>query len=84
MSMSSNIDDREYGKFRDAGDKSKLAVVVEGGNPLNDKRYNRMSVEYPSETVEIYSYFLNLDLVLTVEVTYADCAKSKLINIGWI
>ena len=88
MAMSPNIDDREINKFRQGvGDTTRVAVDIEStvpfsisGSLLSDVSFDDIQASYPSNTVEIYTYYLATVLVATIEVTYLDKTKRVFIR----
>lgn len=85
MALSPALEDREQGKFRDAGDptRSIVAVSLEGGfasAPTSDA----ITAEYPSDTTEVYKYRTGGVLgavVMTVTVTYVDDTKAAVLSV---
>lgn len=85
MSLSPALEDREQGKFRDAGGPtlSRVAVVLEGSLSAPDTT-DTITAEYPSGAVEVYKYRVGglLGTVLmTVTVTYTDSTKAVLSSV---
>lgn len=79
MALSENINDLEKAKFRDAGpvSKSKVAVIDESGL-LGSTQFDDVQITYPTITSEIYSYYFNLVLQKTIEVTYSSVCKDNI------
>jgi len=82
MALSPTLVDREQGKFRDAGDvtKSRVAVIPEGSFTPGEE-YDAVTVDYPSSTVEVYSFRtggVSGTVVMTLTLTYTTAAKNFL------
>jgi hypothetical protein len=75
--------DREYTKFREAGNgQTKVAVGLEGDTGLLEGvSYDDIQVTYPSSSTERYAYFLSSTLQATIEVTYSDSTKEVLTRV---
>lgn len=78
MPMPSSFRDRDQAKFRDAiGDKSKVAVTIEGDTGLLENiQYDDIQATYPTSTTEVYSYYLGSVLQASIEVSYTNSSKN--------
>lgn len=81
MLITSRVD-REYAKYRDAGNgQTKVAVTNEGDTGLLEGiQYDDIQATYPNSTTENYAYYLDAVLVATIEVTYTNPTKSVLLR----
>ena len=77
MSLTPSKTDREYTKFRDAGQGlTKIATVIEGDTGLIEGvQYDDIQASYPTASTENYSYYLDTILQATIEVSYTDSTK---------
>lgn len=79
MALSPTLDDREQGKFRDAGSvtSSRVAVSIEGALAAPDGT-DAIVVGYPSSTVETYAFKsggIGGTTLMTLTVTYTTSSK---------
>ena len=79
--MQNSIKDREFDKFRDANGQSKVAVTLEGDTGLIEGiSYDKITASYPTNSTELYSYFLNSVLQAQVLVTYSNSSKTIFVS----
>ena len=80
MALSAALEDREQGKFRDAGDPtaSRVAVNLEGAFQAPNAT-DAITVTYPSSTVEVYAFRsggVSGTILMTLTVTYTNASKN--------
>lgn len=51
------------------------------GSPLVNSKYDRIDVEYPTNTTEVYTYKNGSDTVGVVTVTYVDSTKERISSV---
>lgn len=75
--MFGSVKDNESNKFRPSGQYSKVAVTIEDGL-LSGVSYNKIIVEYPTGTTELYKYYNGALLEAQVLLTYTTTSKADL------
>ena len=82
MTLPGSIKDREYAKFRQGSDGGTSVSVTMDGDVglLQGISYDDIQAEFPSSTVTLYKYYLNLNLVATIEVTFTDSSHCDVIR----
>ena len=85
MSLSPALEDREQGKFRDAGPQtlSRVAVALEGALAAPSQT-DSIVVSYPSSTSEVYTFKsggVSGTTVMTVTVNYTSSTKEFLSSV---
>ena len=75
--MFGSVKDNEANKFRQSGLLSKVAVTLEDGL-LAGVTYNKIIVEYPSTSTELYKYYNGATLTGQVLLTYTSATKADL------
>ena len=80
--ISSMLMDRAepLGNSNDALGRRALHVRQTSG-ALVTEPYNEIQASYPSDNVEVYTYFLNSVLQTTITITYTDDTKAILLNV---
>lgn len=77
--MFGSVKDNEANKFRESGTLSKVAVTVEDGL-LAGVTYNKIQVEYPTASTELYKYYNGASLEGQVLLTYTSATKADLLS----
>jgi hypothetical protein len=81
--MKSNLNDREFDKFREApNDKSSVSVSVDAALPIESAGvdWDEIITTFPSNTQELYTYKKSTSTVQTVLVTYQNGDKKTILN----
>lgn len=84
MTMSGFVDQREQDKFVETSDGETSVRVSSIGSLLDGVDYDYISIAYPSDTTEVYSYKnggSSGDVVVTITLTYTDSGKSRLSSV---
>ena len=82
--MSDTYRQREQDKFQEtqAGETSVRVTPVDAGL-VAGKDYNSISVGYPNDTTETYTYSLDASQVAVVTVTYVDNTKCEILTVAY-
>ncbi len=85
MALSPALEDREQGKFRDAGTtaQTRVAVNLEGAFQAPNLT-DAITVTYPSTTVEVYAFRsggVSGTILMTLTVTYTNASKSDISSV---
>ena len=82
MTLPGSIKDREHAKFRQGSDGgTSVSVIMDGDiGLLQGISYDDIQAEFTSSTITLYKYYLNLNLVATIEVTFTDSSHSDVIR----
>jgi len=85
MALSPALEDRELGKFREAGSvtSSRVAVNLEGALQAPDTT-DAITVTYPSSAVEVYAFRnggVSGTILMTLTVTYTNASKSDISSV---
>lgn len=70
--------------FRASGASSNAATIQKQDEiieAINGADYDQMTVTYPDDTTEVYTYTLGIDVVRTVTVEYTDATKANLLTV---
>jgi hypothetical protein len=81
--MKSNLNDREFDKFRDApNDKSSVSVSADAALPIESAGvdWDEIITTFPANQQELYTYKKNSVTVQTVLVTYQNGDKKTILN----
>ena len=84
MAMSKNVRDREFAKFQETeGGETSVRVTPVDAGLVAGKDYNSISVGYPNDTTETYTYSLNVTQVSVITVTYVDNTKCEILTVAY-
>ena len=84
MTMSGFVDQREHDKFVETSNGLTSVRVSSIGGLLDGIDYDYISIAYPTDTTEVYSYKkggVSGDVVVTITLTYTDSGKSRLSSV---
>lgn len=81
MPLKANIADREFDRFGHDENTGRTFVYTSNmSDPLSGKAWDLMTVTYPANKVEIYTYSFNAVTVATITDTYQNNAKTILLT----
>lgn len=78
--MRNNRVDREFEKFEEVLGKTTVRITTAEKNFLSGISFDDILVSYPSDTIEVYSYYKESVFQRSIEVTYDTKKKKNLIR----
>jgi hypothetical protein len=76
MTLPKSRDDREFESYRDTPRGFAKSVVN-----VSEVIWNKIETTFPTSTQDLYSYFYDTTLVMTILVTYANTSKKDIVTV---
>ncbi len=81
MSLSPNINNREFDKFVDTDSGNTAVRVIDVNGFINEAVGNKIEAAYPSATTETYTFKNGATTYKVLLVTYTDSTKNNLSSV---